>query len=744
MIFSETEQNRLVAAYIQAWQREAQKVQALTESINWDGIRGYDDSDAEERRLSAEYKLITDVVDAKKAAVAAGVDEYGNELHAVVNTPEFQQAGDASAAFRVAVDKLRDLGKVRTQEAGKAELAAMPADAPIEDRAAAIFRKYGYRPAPARLRETIDHIKGRTALGHLRDVVGNTDNKASREIFAAITGRKLPATRRDSLVVLDEWFGVTPEQRAQMDAERETARLEKLALDDLVYAWNALKQLNVRLDGGRVVDGQIYVQEKFTEGLTEAGRHKQGASFQYFLTSGSRTNYVKNAKLNVFLKQAIEFGGLRKALEKVWPEIPAEENVEAEASDPEIDALFGAAGAKAAIETAPVDRLEWEEGVFQAIETGWEVTRSDAQGLVDVQQATLEAEWVKKSSPEETACVIMGDKPVASFAPKFSYGQRVRFGNGLYAGNEGVIESINGSGRMVVRGDTGTGFGVTPEEAVAWALEAVPASAPDLDPTTAEGYACVMADEALQLQHQDVLDAYFLQRIVDVRNALRGLGWAYKEGGDRLLRKDSAWLAVAYKQVGADKNVVGATYNVVTSDDRPLTAIDDLSTTPSQLAARIDAAVPRDSSDEDPAYHYVYGELGMTRNGSFTKEKRDWMTFGRDEALPMLSGNILPYGATRRGVFVGAVSGERLKLPAKPVTPQVPAGNMEKYIKVAADSIETLRKVDVYRVLVESNGVEYRAAIAEYIKAKRSDLIDEVDSILADERREKVRPSMRG
>lgn len=742
MIFSATEQNRLVAAYIQAWASEARKVQALADSIDWDGIRGFDDSDAEERRLSAEYKLITDIRDAKKAAVDAGVDEYGNELHAVVNTPEFQQAGDASAAFRAAVDKLRDLGKVRTREAGKAELAAMSADAPIEDRAAAIFRKYGYRPAPERIRETIGHIKGKTALGYLRDLVGNPDNKATREIFTAITGRKLPGTRRDSLVVLDEWFDVTPAQRAQMDAEKEAARLEKLVMDDLLYTWNNLKNLNVRLDGGRVVDGQVYVQEKFTDGLTEAIRHKRGASYQYCLTSGSSSNYVKNARLNAFLKQSIEFGGLRKALEKVWPEIPRERAVEEEASDPEIDALFGAVGvaaaAQPAVEPTTADRVAWEDAVYQAVETGWEVTRSDAQGLVDAQPAILESAWAKKSSPEDAARAIMGDEPIVSLAPKFSEGQRVRFGVGIYAGNEGVIESISGTGRMVVRGDTGTGFGVTPEEAVTWALVAMPDSASDLDPTSADGYAKIMSDEALQLKYRDVLDAHFQQRILDIRNALRGLGWANNSDADPVLHKGGAWLAVAKKRAGVDRKTVGMTYNVVTLDDRPLMLVDDLTKTPDELAIGFDMATDASrASTEDTSYYYVYGMSGMTCNGSFTEEKQDWMAFRRDEALPMLEKNILPYGATKRGGFVGAVSGERLK---------VPAGDMEKYIKVAADSVETLRRVDVYRVLVESNGVEYRAAIAQYIKGKRPDLVDEVDSVLADEEeeREKARPSMRG
>lgn len=640
MIFSESEQKRLVAAYIQAWVSEAQKVEALTASINLDGIRDYEDSDAEESRLHAEYKLITDIRDAKKAAVAAGVDEYGNELHAVVKTPGYQRASDAAAAFRGAVDKLRDLGKARTQEAGKAELAAMPADAPIEDRAVAIFRKHGYRPAPARLRETIDHIRNRTALGYLRDVVGNTDNKATREIFSAISGIKLPATRRDSLVVLDGWFGVTPAQRAQMDAEKESERLQKLALDDLLYAWNGLKHLNVRLDGARVVDGQVYVQEKFVEGFTEATRHKQGASYQYCLTAGSHSNYVKNSKLNAFLKQAIEFGGLRAALEKVWPEFPTEKDIETEeGSDPDIDALFG------------------------------------------------------------------------------------------------VVE---------------------------------------FDPVSPEGYARVMAEPELQIKHQDALDAFFGERVVAVRNALRDCGWTGEHSAPVLLKTDGAmayYQSFEYTQVGYGRNVVGVAARVQSTEGYGeavkvkkdlLTLSDDLSDSPEHLAAKIDAAAQRDTARdaaaEDSNYYYVYGELGMRNNGSFTKENQDWMTFTRDEALPMLSKNIMPYGATKRGVFVGTGSGERLKLPAGPVTPQVPAGDMEKYIKVAADSIGALRKVDVYRVLIESNRTEFRRAIADYIKGKRPDLNDEVDSVMAEaghpetqdgeghegEEQKRARPSMRG
>jgi hypothetical protein len=67
------------------------------------------------------------------------------------------------------------------------------------------------------------------------------------------------------------------------------------------------------------------------------------------------------------------------------------------------------------------------------------------------------------------------------------------------------------------------------------------------------------------------------------------------------------------------------------------------------------------------------------------------------------------------------------------VASQLPVPNMEKYILVAADSIASLRKVDVYRVLVESNRPELRDDIAAFIRVKRPDLVGDVDAVLAEQ-----------
>lgn len=69
--------------------------------------------------------------------------------------------------------------------------------------------------------------------------------------------------------------------------------------------------------------------------------------------------------------------------------------------------------------------------------------------------------------------------------------------------------------------------------------------------------------------------------------------------------------------------------------------------------------------------------------------------------------------------------------PIYPVTEKAPAEDLEKFIKVAADSVGQLRKVDVMRVL-ESNGTR-KKELARYITEKRPDLAQEVKEVMEDE-----------
>lgn len=115
-----------------------------------------------------------------------------------------------------------------------------------------------------------------------------------------------------------------------------------------------------------------------------------------------------------------------------------------------------------------------------------------------------------------------------------------------------------------------------------------------IDPTTPEGYAKVMADEALQLKFQDTLDAFFAGRIIAVRKALRELGW---ENGDAplILKKSdgdiNASATIDTKNVGAGANVVEIIGTVFGPQSGQLKRFpDDLTKTPAELAGQLDAA----------------------------------------------------------------------------------------------------------------------------------------------------------
>lgn len=105
---------------------------------------------------------------------------------------------------------------------------------------------------------------------------------------------------------------------------------------------------------------------------------------------------------------------------------------------------------------------------------------------------------------------------------------------------------------------------------------------------------------------------------------------------------------------------------------------------------------------------------------------------------PALSAGFDGLGEARgKGVVVGGGGGAVAAAGVVAVAADgVDLGDMEQFIKVAADSIGELRKVDVFRVLVESNRAVHREAIADYIKGARPDLVGEVDEVMEEARTE--------
>lgn len=110
------------------------------------------------------------------------------------------------------------------------------------------------------------------------------------------------------------------------------------------------------------------------------------------------------------------------------------------------------------------------------------------------------------------------------------------------------------------------------------------------DPTSPEGYAKIKGNANMELRYQDVLDSFFQSRIAAVWQALKAVGW---EGtGKSYDSTKNGFLAkFNFKNVGAGANVVGYWVEVKDGADTQAEIGDNLTGTPEDVAAQIDAVV---------------------------------------------------------------------------------------------------------------------------------------------------------
>jgi hypothetical protein len=92
----------------------------------------------------------------------------------------------------------------------------------------------------------------------------------------------------------------------------------------------------------------------------------------------------------------------------------------------------------------------------------------------------------------------------------------------------------------------------------------------------------IFESRSLKAAFQDKLDALYQERIIDVRNVLREMGWT---GGQyQTLHKGEAAAVFTFEHAGAGRNVVGVTVNGV---------FDDLTRTAAEMAAEADREAQR-------------------------------------------------------------------------------------------------------------------------------------------------------
>lgn len=117
----------------------------------------------------------------------------------------------------------------------------------------------------------------------------------------------------------------------------------------------------------------------------------------------------------------------------------------------------------------------------------------------------------------------------------------------------------------------------------------------------AGGYQAIMATQASQLAHQDMLDSVMQRRIIDVRNAFRDIGYSGALRSHELTWNEgqtSIALQCQVEQVGAGRNLVGCTFVLTDVSDRlkptaVATHTDDLTLLPETLAAQLQAEALR-------------------------------------------------------------------------------------------------------------------------------------------------------
>lgn len=113
------------------------------------------------------------------------------------------------------------------------------------------------------------------------------------------------------------------------------------------------------------------------------------------------------------------------------------------------------------------------------------------------------------------------------------------------------------------------------------------------DPFSEGGYRCISSSIEMQRKYQDVLDAFYQERIFDIRGNLRNQSWSGALYADRLISPDGLFFArFEPAHIGAGRNIVGGKWFLESKDgilfsvrDLPFTNAIDIATAITARAA---------------------------------------------------------------------------------------------------------------------------------------------------------------
>jgi len=142
----------------------------------------------------------------------------------------------------------------------------------------------------------------------IRQHLKSLSNNAWRKTFERFTGIKLPRTVKGTMDAVDAFTGVSPEQRAKIDAERKATKEKTKVAKELERSKHAASKVSVKdEDTGAVTNGQEYIDSLIAKGFYRIHKRKEGAITRTYLANseGDAIKIVSDS-LRRYAKAAIE------------------------------------------------------------------------------------------------------------------------------------------------------------------------------------------------------------------------------------------------------------------------------------------------------------------------------------------------------------------------------------------------------------------------------------------------------
>lgn len=200
----------------------------------------------------------------------------------------YGSADPAESAAKAPEVKPQDGGKKELSHDEKVDLATkIVANQVRKDTKDTSLPDSRFRDGAERL---VNMIEKKNADG-LRDRF-NGLNKGSVKAFEAITGIKMPSTQKGQHEIVDRFCGITPDQRAKIEADRVAAHEARVEAERRARALEEgeqiMKETRIRLHDGRVATAQQLLEEGWN-----VKKVKRGATTNLHLIDPKKSGYVK-------------------------------------------------------------------------------------------------------------------------------------------------------------------------------------------------------------------------------------------------------------------------------------------------------------------------------------------------------------------------------------------------------------------------------------------------------------------